>query len=214
VVDRRIHLTQRVIIIGGGLVGATTAIALAQQGIPVTLIDNQPPLTSDQKVDGRTTAVSYGSKLIFDDLGLWPLLIDHAEPILQIRVFEEGSPWQVSYDALAIGNHPMGFIVANTHLRQALWTRAQELAHLIWLAPAQVTATHYHPATVELHLDTGETISGQLLVAAEGRNSPTRQATGIPQHSWSYEQAAFVCTVHHTVPHDGVAWEIFSNSGP
>ncbi|MEI8295144.1 MAG: UbiH/UbiF/VisC/COQ6 family ubiquinone biosynthesis hydroxylase [Alphaproteobacteria bacterium] len=203
---------QRVIIIGGGLVGATTAIALAQQGVPVTIIDNQAP-SPNQNLDGRTTAVSYGSKLIFDNLGLWPLLAAHASPILQIRVFEEGSPWQVAYDSQTIGNHPMGFIIANPHLRQALWDRAQEFTNLTWIAPAQVVATHYHPACVELHLNTGETISGQLLVAAEGRHSPTTKATGIPQTSWSYEQAAFVCTVHHAVPHDGVAWEIFSTRG-
>jgi len=205
---------QRVVIIGGGLVGTTTAIALAQQKIPVTLIDNQPPPSTQQKIDGRTTAVSYGSKLIFDDLSVWPRLATHAEPILKIHAFEEGSPWQVSYDAQTIGKHPMGFIVSNTHFHQALWTRAQELPHLTWLAPAQVMATDYHPNAVELHLNTGETISGQLLIAAEGRHSPTRQATGIPQYSWSYEQAAFVCTVHHQIPHAGVAWEIFSPSGP
>lgn len=205
---------QRVVIIGGGLVGTTAAIALAQQGILVTLIDNRPPPSSQPRTDGRTTAVSYGSKLIFDDLHLWPRLAMHAEPILKIRTFEENSPWQVSYDAQAIGKHPMGFIVSNTHLYQALWSRAQELVHLTWLAPAQVTLTRYHPGSVEIQLNTGETVSAQLLIAAEGRHSPTRQAIGIRQQSWSYEQAAFVCTVHHQVPHEGIAWEIFSPTGP
>jgi 2-octaprenyl-6-methoxyphenol hydroxylase len=203
-------------IVGGGLVGGTLAIALAQQGFFVAVIDREPSqdlLKPD--LDGRTTAVSYGSRLIFDQLGIWDKVKDAAEPILDIRVFERGSPWAVYYDHRDIGEAPMGYIVENRTLRQGIFHRAEEaLGHVTWIAPASVTRTERNPEGVVVHLADGRILKASLLVGAEGRLSPTRDEAGIKACRWNYRQMALIAHVSHEKPHQGSAWEIFQPQGP
>jgi len=205
-----------VVVIGGGLVGGTLAIALAQQGFRVAVIDRESPeelLKPD--VDGRTTAVSYGSKLIFDQLGIWNKVDHAAEPILNIRAFERDSPWAIYYDHRDVGNVPMGYIVENRILRQGIFHRAAELSDsLNWIAPASVTRTERTFERVIVELADGYTLSASLLVGAEGRLSPTRDEAGFKTFQWRYEKLALIAHVSHEKPHQGSAWEIFQPQGP
>lgn len=208
--------TMDVVIVGGGLVGGTLAVALAQQGFAVTVIDREIPeelLKPD--LDGRTTAVSYGSKLIFDQLNIWEKVEQAAEPILDIRVFEKNSPWAIYYDHRDIGKDPMGYIVENRVLRQGIFHRAAELSHnLTWIAPAEVVQTERHLEGVVIHLADGRILKAPLMVGAEGRLSATREEAGIKTLRWSYEQMALIAHVSHEKPHQGGAWEIFQPQGP
>lgn len=205
-----------VVIIGGGLVGGALAIALAQQGLAVRVIEREPPeelLKPD--LDGRTTAVSYGSKLIFDQLGMWDKIDHAAEPILDIRVFERDSPWAIHYDHRDIGNAPMGYIVENRVLRQGIFHRAAELPDdLQWMAPASVARTERNVDQVVVELADGRSLSASLLVGAEGRLSSTRDEAGIKTFQWRYEKMALIAHVSHEKPHQGSAWEIFQPQGP
>ncbi|MDF3034406.1 MAG: hypothetical protein K0R76_1360 [Alphaproteobacteria bacterium] len=205
-----------IVVVGGGLVGGTLAIALAQQGFFVAVIDQEPSqdlLKPD--LDGRTTAVSYGSRLIFDELGIWGKVEHTAEPILDIRVFEQGSPWAVYYDHRDIGEAPMGYIVENRTLRQGIFHRAKEaLDYVTWMAPASVTWTERNPEGVAVHLADGRILKASLLVGAEGRLSPTRDEAGIKTLRWDYRQMALIAHVSHEKPHQGSAWEIFQPQGP
>lgn len=205
-----------VVIIGGGLVGGTLAVALAQQGFEVAVIDRESPeelLKPD--LDGRTTAVSYGSKLIFDQLGIWDKVDHAAEPILDIRVFERDSPWAISYDHRDIGNTPMGYIVENRVLRQGIFHRAAELSDgLNWIAPASVVCTERIFERVIVELADGRSLNASLLVGAEGRLSSTRDEAGIKTFRWNYEKIALIAHVSHEKPHQGSAWEIFQPQGP
>jgi 2-octaprenyl-6-methoxyphenol hydroxylase len=205
-----------VVIIGGGLVGGTLAVALVQQGFKVAVVDRESPeelLKPD--LDGRTTAVSYGSKLIFDQLGIWGKVEHAAEPILDIRVFERDSPWAIYYNHQDVGNVPMGYIVENRVLRQAIFQRAVEQAdHLAWIAPASVAHTERNLESVIVKLDDGSTLKAPLLVGAEGRLSPTRDEAGIKTLRWSYEKMALIAHVTHEKPHQGSAWEVFQPQGP
>lgn len=205
-----------VVIVGGGLVGGVLAVALGQKGCNVVIIDRESPEDLLQPdLDGRTTAVSYGSKLIFDQLGIWDKVDHAAEPILDIRVFERDSPWAIYYDYRDLGTVPMGYIVENRALRQAIFQRAAELENnLTWLAPANVVQTLRNPADVEVQLEDGMTIKAPLLVGAEGRLSPTREEAGIKTVRWSYEQMALIAHVSHEKPHQGTAWEVFQPQGP
>lgn len=205
-----------VIVVGGGLVGGTLGIALAQHGFKVAVIDREAPndlLKPD--VDGRTTAVSYGSKLIFERLNIWDNVSDAAEPILGIRVFEQGSPWAVYYDHRDMGAAPMGYIVENRALRQGIFHRAAELSgQLTWVAPAKVTRAERKPERVEVDLDNGQALRASLLVGAEGRISPTREEAGMKTYRWAYQQMALIAHVCHEKPHQGSAWEVFQPQGP
>lgn len=205
-----------VVIIGGGLVGGTLAVALAQQNFKVAVIDRESPeelLKPD--LDGRTTAVSYGSKLIFDQLGIWDKVEHAAEPILDIRVFERDSPWAIYYNHQDVGNAPMGYIVENRVLRQGIFQRAVELPdQLTWMAPASVAHTERNLESVIVELDDGNTLKASLLVGAEGRLSPTRDEAGIKTFRWSYDKMALIAHVTHEKPHQGSAWEVFQPQGP
>lgn len=205
-----------VVIIGGGLVGGTVGVSLAQQGFKVAIIDRESPeelLKPD--LDGRTTAVSYGSKLIFDQLKIWGRIEHAAEPILDIRVFERDSPWAVYYDHRDIGTNPMGYIVENRTLRQGIFHRASELSEsLTWIAPADVSQSERNIDGIVVHLANGDILKAPLLIGAEGRLSPTRDEAGLKTLRWSYEQMALIAHVSHEKPHQGGAWEIFQPQGP
>lgn len=205
-----------VVIVGGGLVGGTLGVALAQQGFMVTVIDRESSETLlKPDLDGRTTAVAYGSKLIFDHLNIWPKVEHAAEPILDIRVFEKDSPWAVYYDHQDVGPDPMGYIVENRTLRQGIFQRAQELSdNLIWRAPAEVHQTERHLETAIIHLEDGHVLKAPLIIGAEGRLSPLRDEAGIKTHQWRYNQSALIAHVRHEKPHEGKAWEIFQPQGP
>jgi 2-octaprenyl-6-methoxyphenol hydroxylase len=205
-----------VAIVGGGLVGGTLGVALAQQGFFVGVIDRESPedlLKPD--LDGRTTAVSYGSRLIFERLGIWNKVEHAAEPIFDIRVFERGSPWAVYYNHRDVGGVPMGYIVENRILRQGIFHRAREASdHLTWMAPACVTRTERNPHNVVIHLGEGGILKASLLIGAEGQLSPTRDEADIKTFRWRYEQMALIAHVSHEKPHHGSAWEIFQPQGP
>lgn len=207
-------LKSEVIIIGGGLVGATLAIGLASRKIAVTVIDREDPESQfiPQK-DGRTTAVSYGSQQIFDKLGAWDAMASYAQPIWEIRVFEGGSPWTVDYDHKDLGPNPMGYIVENRILRQALYGR-RDLPHLNWIAPNTVKSVDYGPQKATLTLQDDQTVEGALVVGAEGRLSPTRNQSSICTKTWDYSEHALVTHLIHEKPHNGTAWEIFLPDGP
>ena len=199
------------------------AISLAQQGLTAAVIDREDPEgLVELQAEGRTTAVSYGSKLIFDQLGIWDRLGPMAEPILQIRVFEHDhssksaqTPWVVYYDHKDLGAHPMGYIIENRLIRQAIYQRACEMPeNLAWLAPAEVGRMERKAEGVEVHLANGEVVEAALLVGAEGRLSPTREEAGLKVRRWDYNQIALVAHVFHEKPHEGSAWEIFQPQGP
>src|SRR5271155_3535272 len=129
------------VIAGAGLSGMLLAIACAGAGLPVAIVDPQDPAAMlDAGFDGRTSAIAYGSRLVFDGIGLWPDIAAEAEPSLGIRVADDGSPLFLHYDSRELGpgteNHtPLGYIVENRVLRRALYERARALPNFRLLAP-------------------------------------------------------------------------------
>jgi len=203
------------IVVGGGLVGLTLAIACAEAGIEVAIIDREDPATMlAEPFDGRTSAIAHGSQQVLAGIGLWPLVAAEAEPILEIRVADGGSPLFLHYDHHAVGDHPLGYIVENRVLRRALMTRAAQLATLRHLAPLAVERVEREAAGATAYLADGSRLRGELVAACDGRGSPLRRAAGIKTLEWSYPQTSIVCTVRHEMPHRGVAVEHFLPAGP
>src|SRR5260221_13017707 len=127
------------IVVGGGLVGLTLAIACAEAGIEVAVIDREDPATMlAEPFDGRTTAIAHGSQQVLAGIGLWPLVAAEAEPILEIRVADGGSSLFLHYDHHPVGDHPLRYIVQNPLLRPATLTPAAQLRTLPPLAPPPV----------------------------------------------------------------------------
>jgi len=216
--ERTEALDTDVLIVGAGMVGLTLGVALAGARVRVAVIDRADPThVTDAAFDGRTSAIAFGSQRALDALGVWPHLGDAASPILDIRVSDGHRPLFLHYDHREVGDAPLGWIVENRDIRRALFARAAEMDGLTLLAPATLGAVSREPVRARATVTAGGRtfdVAAQLVVAADGRNSPLRQAADIPVSTWRYDQTAIVCTARHERPHGHVAHEIFLPAGP
>ncbi len=209
-----------VIIGGGGLVGMTLAIALAQAGLRVAVADPVPAAAAlDAAFDGRVSALSFASVRMFRALGIWPHLEAQAQPIRDIlitdaRLGDGPSPLSLHFDAAEIGSPSLGHIVENRHIRAGLFAAAAALSGLTFIAPASLADLQPTAAGIRAVLADGRMFDAALAVAADGRESAMREHMGLSVIAWSYDQHGIVATVAHEKPHDGVAYEHFLPSGP
>jgi 2-octaprenyl-6-methoxyphenol hydroxylase len=220
--------TVDVAIAGGGLVGASLALALAQLSLRVTLIEASPFGTAGQpSFDDRTTALSNGSRRIFEALGVWPLVEREATAIRRIHVSDQGRFGFARLDAQEQGLAALGFVITNRVLGAALWRRLQECAVSV-VAPARVRSMRLQDGHQHIECEGGAegvthegvapegvtTIVARLAVAADGARSTLREAAGISTQTWDYEQVAVVTNVFSQRFHDHVAYERFTPDGP
>lgn len=203
-----------VLILGGGLVGLTLALALDAHGLTSIVIDPADPATVQAaSFDGRASAVASASWAMLNAIGVGQRLDGKGCPIDTIRVSDGLAPRMLSFDADP-SDGPLGRMFENRLLRQTLHTAAAEAAGVTLLMPATPVSTERGEHEVRVTLGDGRTVSAALLIAAEGRNSPTRDAAGISVARWSYDHAAIIATLGHEAPHNGIAYEIFYPSGP
>lgn len=204
-----------VVVVGGGMVGLTLAVALGGAGLDIVVVDREAPDTTRAPVfDGRTSAIAHGAMRALEAIGLWPRLAAGAEPILEIRVSDRDSPLFLHYDHKELGTAPLGHIVENGAIRRALGEHLAALPNVRILAPAAVASLARERGRAIATLADGRTVRAPLAVAADGRNSPMRKAAGIAIAEWSYPQTGLVCTIAHERPHRGVAHERFLPAGP
>jgi 2-octaprenyl-6-methoxyphenol hydroxylase len=207
-----------VAVCGGGLVGATLALALADLGFSVVLIEAHPFGTFGQpSFDDRTTALSNGSRRIFEALRVWPLLEREATPIRRIHVSDRGRFGFARLDAAEQGLSALGFVVVNRAMGAALWRRLEQSPVRI-LAPARVRGMQLVDGSQRIDCDLGQqgsaSIEARLAIAADGAQSVLREAAGIGAQTWNYEQTALVSNVLTQRFHDHVAYERFTAEGP
>jgi len=209
-----------VLVSGGGMVGMTLALALAQGGLTVLVVDTQAPAdTLAPSFDGRVSALAFAVIRMFRQLGVWDGLTPHAQPINEILVTDAKlggapSPFSLHFDAQEVGAEALGHIAENRYTRTALQGVAAQQPRLTIKAPARVKDVTVQAGQALVTLDDGEQIAAALVVAAEGRQSPLRDQMGIGVIGWSYPQTGIVATVEHEKPHHGVAYEHFLPSGP
>lgn len=203
------------LIVGGGMVGLTLALAAAGQGCRVAIVDRAPaPDQLDPAFDGRVSAIAQGAKRFLDALGLWADLAAEAQPILEIRVSDRESRLYLHYDHRDVGPDPLGYLVENRHIRAALHRAATGHSLIARHAPNTLGAVARGAAGVRARLDDGTLIRARLLAAADGRQSAQRRLAGIGTIDTDYDQTAIVCTVAHEKPHRGIAHERFLPAGP
>lgn len=205
-------------IAGGGLVGASLALALSQLDLKVALIEAHPFGTDGQpSFDDRTTALSNGSRRIFEGIGVWPLIEREATPIRRIHISDRGRFGFARLDAKEQGLAALGFVVINRTMGAALWHQLAAQAVTI-LAPARVTAVELQDGfrTLQCQLSDTESISveAKLVIAADGARSAVREAAGVGAKTWDYDQMALVTNVFTQRFHDYVAYERFTAEGP
>ena len=204
-----------VAVVGAGMVGLVFGCALARAGLRAVLIDRVAPETAvAAEFDGRASAIAYASQRMLDSVGLWHRIAPRAQPILEIRVSDGASPLFLHFDHADLGAAPLGYLVENRDIRAALHAARGRLPDLTLIAPAAITNIERGAGHARITLSDGRTVRAQLVVAADGVRSPTREAAGMRTVGWRYKQTGIVCTVAHTAPHRGIAHERFLPSGP
>ena len=202
-----------VIIFGGGLIGPALAAALDSSGLSAIVVDPADPAPRAQAgFDGRTSAVSSSSMRMLETIGVAEHLAERGCPIWRIAVADGLKPGGLHFDP--DDDEPLGFMHENRHLRAALQARA-EAGRNIWLLwKSNVTSVERGDHGVVVSLADGRKLSAPLLVAADGRNSKTREAAGINIARWQYDHQAIVSVLRHEQAHEHVAYEIFYPTGP
>src|SRR3990167_7792215 len=211
-------LRSDVLISGGGLVGQTLALALAHHGLSVQVVDPADPTrTIAPGFDGRASAIASATWQMFQVLGIAERLAGHGCPTRASKV-GDGAPGSGRGGALdsvtADGAPPLGRMIEKRQLRIALAAGLADAPLIRLLMPAEVVSRDIDVHGVTLTLADGTRLNAPLLIVAEGRRSPTRDAAGFSIANWSYHHHAMIGAVAHEKPHGNVAHEIFYHSGP
>ena len=209
-----------IVIAGGGLNGPALALALAQGGFAVTVVDARPARArADVGFDGRTYSLAIASKRLLTVLGIWAEVGDKTQPILQIKASDGRagmgpSPFFLTFDHAEIEEGPMGFMLEDRHLYAAFLAAMEAEPGITLLSGEQVVAQEPLPGGMSVTLASGRQISAQVLIGCDGRGSGTALRAGIKRVGWGYGQTALVTAVAHTLPHNGIAHQFFMPSGP
>ena len=205
---------QDLLIIGGGLVGMTLALAAARKGFSSHVIDRADPasLMADG-FDGRASAISTASWNLFRNIGIADALEPFACPIASIAVTDQMKPGRIDFTPEP-HEGSLGRMFANRQLRTALYEAAAKEPLINWHAPADIASRERGEFGVSATLTDGRKLEAALMIGAEGRGSPSREEAGLKMASWDYSHRAIITGIDHEKPHDNVAWEIFFPAGP
>jgi len=205
-------------IAGGGLVGASLALALAPLGLRTVLVEGVAPAAGEHpSFDERTTALANGTVRVFRSLGVWRHMEREATPIRRIHVSEQGRFGTARIDAAEQGLEALGYVLPNRVIGAALWEGLRACAGVELIAPARATGSSLEGDARVLafeHQGSERHIAARLVVAADGAKSLVREQAGIEADHWPYGQAAITATVTTQRFHDHVAYERFTPEGP
>lgn len=212
------HQTYDVLIVGGGLVGASLACALRGSGLRIALIEAKTLSTANQpSFDDRTVALSYGSRQILERIGLWPQLAERVEAIKTIHISDRGQFGVTRLRHDEEGVAALGYVAENRVLGEVLYGELQHSDDIELFCPAEVSALQTVDDRVEVQVQQGEQVvnlSGRLLVAADGVSSRVRQLLQIADSRQEYAQCAIITNIRPGIAHNNIAYERFTSTGP
>lgn len=210
-----------ILISGGGIAGLTVAAAFGTAGFHVICVDPTPPVTDATAVgaDMRSTAMLQPARAVLEAAGIWPHLADHAAPLQVMRIIDAGGETPMprvtkEFDAADISDQPFGWNFPNWLLRRALLERLAQLETVDFRPGTSTTALFTRTHEARVSLSDGSRIKARMVIAADGRNSPMREAACIPVTTRRFGQKALAFCVSHPIPHDNVSTEIHRTGGP
>ena len=209
-----------VLVAGGGLTGASLAVALADLGLKVAVVEAVPPESPGQpSLDERSSAIARTGVRILENLGVWARLAESPSPIRAVEISERGCFGGTRIDAASQGLYSLGSVVRNRVLGQALWEKLRESEGVDIFCPARVRSVEVESGRVRVSVKAAagkaKTVTARLLAVAEGARSPLREKFGIEAEHREYQQVALtgLAEVRKVIRPD-TAWERFTAEGP
>lgn len=213
--------TYDIVISGGGVAGLTTACLFGAEGYAVLCLDPMPPVTSQAAAgaDLRTTAFLQPAQALLDEAGLWDRLAPHAAPLQIMRIIDAGGPQPEAraikdFNAAEISDKPFGWNLPNWLLRREMVARLGDLPNVTFLPGVGTKSLFTRETGAIVGLSDGTRARAALVIAADGRGSPMREAAGIGVKTTRYGQKALAFAVTHPLPHDNISTEIHRRGGP
>ena len=207
-----------IIIVGGGMVGATLACGLAEEAenLKIAVIDAIEPKGWDiNSYDMRVSAITRASQTLFRNIGVWEKIVEQrVSPYHDMFVWDEGGKGKLHFDSADMGEADLGHIIENRVIVKALYLRMQEFPQIELHCPAKLESIEFNQNEASLILEDKTELSASLVVAADGTRSWVRQQADIAVKGWDFDQAALVTTVKTEKYHQDTAWQRFLNTGP
>jgi 2-polyprenylphenol 6-hydroxylase len=206
-----------IVVIGGGLVGASLVAALKDSGLKIALIETREPapLPEDESWDSRVYAISPGSATLLRDLGVWQRMeASRITPVYDMAVFGDDNSAQIDFSSYEMGVAELAFIAENRQLQMAVWEALKSSNENIEvICPAKCTSIVWHESHVEVQLEDGNLLETALVVGADGVNSWVRQQAGIEVSRHAYQQIGLVANFSAEHSHRNIAHQWFRRDG-
>lgn len=203
-----------VLIVGGGVIGLTAALAMAQCNYTVALLDAGSLMSSIEQTDIRVYAINKASQKILQELNVWQhLLQDRLSPYTHMHVWDGVNKAAIDFDSRTIAAPSLGFIIEESVLKHALLAQIKQNPLICLFPLSEITEVYDLGLTTEL-VSKETRWQGTLLIVADGARSPTRDKLGVQLTNWSYEQQAIVATVQTEKAHQQTAYQVFNTNGP
>ncbi|MDX1443425.1 MAG: 2-octaprenyl-6-methoxyphenyl hydroxylase [Gammaproteobacteria bacterium] len=207
-----------ILIAGGGLVGASLAVALRDTGLHITVVEPvEPRAESQPSFDDRTTALAAGSRRILQAMGVWDDIALDACAIHHVHVSQQRRLGVTRLSAEEENLPALGYVTPNRALGRGLQRPLAESSNIEFLCPAKVLGVSQFDDHAEVMVDVdGESrmVTASLVVVSDGARSPLREQLGIEARHWDYGQAAIITNIETELPNEGVAYERFTPEGP
>lgn len=210
-----------ILISGGGIAGLTAAAMFGTAGFDVICVDPTPPITDrdQQGADMRSTAMLQPARHVLETAGLWDRLLPHASPLQIMRIVDAGGEIAEprvtrDFNAADVSDLPFGWNFPNWLLRREILARLDQLPNVDFRPGTSTTSLFTRESEARVGLSDGSKIRTRLVIAADGRGSPMRQAAGVEVHTKRYGQKALAFAVTHPIPHKNVSTEIHRTGGP
>ena len=205
-----------IVIVGGGIVGLTQALALKNSGLSVAVVEShvsQGMPSGDPQL--RVSALTLASENIFHNLGVW----QHLDPkrlcsYVHMQVWDQDSFGKIAFSAAQVQKKQLGHIVENQAIRHALWIQAQNSSHIELLTPKKIKQLVFGQHECFITLDNSSQLTARLVIGADGANSVVKKQANLVQTFWDYDQHAIVATVKTVLPHQHTAKQVFTATGP